>query len=269
MKVTTAQHPMGDDRVSVLTGYGDAASAVVVMDGASSFVPVPVPAGVYVDVLSHFVGAYLDPAADLRSVLRQAIAATAKDLDLIPGRSPSSTVTIIRQAGSDVECLTLGDNLVVFPDRQVIDNRMEQFGQQHRSRYQQRLRDGHGYDEAHAQALAQLQAEQIKHRNKAGGYWIAEATAEAADHAVVIRESVEAAPWAVIATDGAYELMTHLGTNEWPKLTAASHDDLGRLLRHCQEWEASADPSGREFPRAKKHDDKSLAVVALDTTVAT
>jgi hypothetical protein len=250
---------MGDDRVSVLIEDGDEAAAVVVMDGASSFVPVPIPAGVYVDALGYFIGAYLDPATDLRSVLRQAIEATAKDLDLIPGRSPSSTVTIIRQAGSDVECLTLGDNLVVFPDRQVIDDRMEQFGQEHRSRYQQRLRDGHGWDEAHAQALAQLQAEQIKHRNQPGGYWIAEATPEAADHALVIRKSVEVAPWAVIATDGAYDLMTHLGINDWSKVAIASQDDLKQLLARCQDWEKLQDPNGQRLARAKKHDDKSIA----------
>lgn len=262
MKVTTAQHPMGDDRISVLTGDGDKAAAVVVMDGASSFVPVPVPAGVYVDVLSYFVGVYLDPAADLRSVLRQAIAATAKDLDLIPGRSPSSTVTIIRQAGSDVECLTLGDNLVVFPDRQVIDDRMEQFGQQHRSRYQQRLREGHGYDEAHAQFLAQLQAEQIEHRNQPGGYWIAEATPEAADHAIVITKPAEAASWAVIATDGAYEPMSHLGSNDWGTLAGANRVDLERL-KHCQDWEDHQDPNGQLLPRAKVHDDKSVAALTF------
>jgi hypothetical protein len=81
---------------------------------------------------------------------------------------------------------------------------MEQFGQQHRSRYRQRLRDRHGWDQAHAQALGQLQSEQIEHRNQSGGYWIAEATPEAADHAIVITKPVGAAPyttalWAAIA----------------------------------------------------------------------
>jgi hypothetical protein len=46
------------------------------LDGASSFVSTPVNTGQYVDVLSYFIGKYLNPATDLRTALRQAIAAT-------------------------------------------------------------------------------------------------------------------------------------------------------------------------------------------------
>jgi hypothetical protein len=74
------------------------------------------------------------------------------------------------------------------------------------------------------------------------------------------------APWAVIATDGAYELMTQLGINDWGKITAASREDLERLLRQCQDWEDLEDPTGQRLPRAKKHDDKSLAVVTFGGT---
>jgi hypothetical protein len=262
MKVSTAQYPAGDDRVSLFTSeVGGAVTAAVMLDGASSFVPVAVKTSRYVDVLSHFIGIYLSPGTELRSVLRQAIAATVKELDLVPGRSPSSTVTMVRQAGEEIECLVLGDNLVAFPAGSFIDDRMEQFGKQHRARYQQRLRDGHGWGSGHSQLLRNLQAEQIEHRNKADGYWIAEANPDAADQAFFIQEPVVASPWAVLATDGAYKVMSQLGIDDWGKLTTAEPDDLEQLLRQCQQWESDEDPNGQELPRAKLHDDKSLAVI--------
>ncbi len=140
---------------------------------------------------------------------------------------------------------------------------MSEFGSHLRTRYQQRLKDGHGWDGSHTQILRQLQVEQAKHRNQSGGYWIAEAVPEAADHAIVIREPVAAVPWAVLATDGAYKVMAHLGLDKWVDLREATRLELERLLRDCQAWEDSEDPRGQHLPRAKLHDDKSLAVVKL------
>lgn len=257
MIVNAAQHPMGNDRLYITN------DGVVMLDGASSFEPVPVSTSDYVDALSDYLTDHLDPETDLRTTLRDAISATAADLDLRPGQSPSSTVTIFRRTGDYAECLILGDNLVALPDRTIIDDRMSQFGSHLRTRYQQRLRDGHGWDGWHTQILRELQVEQTHHRNKPGGYWIAEATPEAADHAIVIREPVSTVPWAVLATDGAYKVMAHLRLDRWPDLREATRLELERLLKDCQGWEDSEDPRGQHLPRAKLHDDKSLAVVKL------
>lgn len=257
MIVNAAQHPMGDDRLYITD------DGVIMLDGASSFEPVPVNTSDYVDALSDYLTDHLDPETDLRATLRDAISATTADLDLRPGHSPSSTVTIFRRTGNYAECLILGDNLVAMPGRTIIDDRMSEFGSHLRTRYKQRLTDGHGWDGWHTQILRQIQVEQAQHRNKPGGYWIAEAAPEAADHAIVIRAPVSTVPWAVLATDGAYKVMTHLGLDTWADLREATRLELERLLRDCHSWEDSEDPRGQHLPRAKPHDDKSLAVVKL------
>ena len=72
------------------------------LDGASAFIPVPVPASAYADHLARQIARLTDnqPGGDLRGILADAIAATARDLDLQAGKSPSSTVIILRHWGS-------------------------------------------------------------------------------------------------------------------------------------------------------------------------
>jgi hypothetical protein len=236
------------------------------LDGASAFTPVPVRASEYADKLSrHTINRLDQPDSDLRTVLADAISDTASELGLHSGESPSSTVTILRQTGDVVECLVLGDNLVVLPGHVLTDDRMSRFGARERARYRARLERGHGFDARHRQVLRELQTEQARHRNQPDGYWIAEADPEAAKHAIVSRYPITSAPWAVLATDGAYKTMTHLGIAEWSHLRLANGHELSRILLKCQTWEASSDPDGRNLPRAKRHDDKSLAVATFAT----
>ncbi len=206
---------------------------------------------------------HLDDADDLRGLLAEAITHTALLLGLHPGEAPSSTVTILRQTGSHVECLVLGDNLVVMPGCTITDDRLAHLGGAERQRYQTHLRTGHGYDAKLRQLLTGLQSQQARHRNQRGGYWIAEADPEAAKHARLSRYPITSVPWAVLATDGAYKTMIHLGIADWPALRNASSSDLAQLLKRCQSWETNEDPNGQKLPRAKPHDDKSLAVVNL------
>jgi hypothetical protein len=97
---------MGDDRLYITN------DGVVMLDGASAFEPVPVNTSDYVDALSDYLTDHIDPETDLRTTLRDAISTTAADLNLRPGWSPSSTVTIFRRTGDYAECLILGDNLL-------------------------------------------------------------------------------------------------------------------------------------------------------------
>jgi hypothetical protein len=43
--------------------------------------------------------------------------------------------------------------------------------------------------------------------------------------------------------------------------------ELKLLLRRCHEWEAAVDPNGIGLPRAKRHDDKTLAVINFSASV--
>src|SRR5436305_10708052 len=95
MQVATAQLPPMDDSADKIFV---APNAVIMLDGASAFLPVPVPASTYADQLGRRIAEALtsNPDADLTEVLARSIEATAKSLDLTPGESPTSTVTIAR-----------------------------------------------------------------------------------------------------------------------------------------------------------------------------
>ncbi|WP_435159666.1 hypothetical protein [Amycolatopsis sacchari] len=87
MRVTTAQLPPMDesaDKIFVTP------HAVIMLDGASAFVPVPVPASAYADHLGRCLADALtnEPGADLPGVLAEAIKATADHYSLTAGESP-------------------------------------------------------------------------------------------------------------------------------------------------------------------------------------
>jgi len=249
--------PGGGDDAIITTG-----DAVIMLDGASAFIPVPVPASVYSGHLARQIARELNdrPGADLRGILADAITTTASDLHLRAGKSPSSTVIILRCAGEYADCLVLGDSLAILAGQVITDDRLGRVRPGVRERYRERLADGHGYDQQHRQLLRELQQEQARQRNRPGGYWIAETDPAAADHALVTRSPAGSVPWAVLATDGACKTMPQLGITDWSALRNASDQDLADILARCQSWEASEDPDGQKLPRAKRHDDKTLAV---------
>ena len=268
MRVATAQDPDIDrsaDKIFVTD------TAVVILDGASAFVPVPVPAAQYADLLGrHLVDALQSkPDADLPALLGVAIQTTADQLHLSPGRSPSSTVGILRRRDDRVDGLALGDSVIVLPDKVISDDRIDQLALAERRQYRERLTTGHGYDDEHRQLLRDLQTEQAKRRNVPGGYWIAEATPHAADHALTFSRPAADVPWAVLATDGAYNPMVHLGLDDWARVAHADHEALAALLARCTTWESDEDPDARDLPRAKRHDDKAIAAVRFSTTGCT
>lgn len=255
-----AQHPeppSGDDRAFITS------NAVIVLDGASAFAARDVPASRYAEHLGSTLAGLVDGSDEpLTALLGEAIKTTAAALDLTPGgRAPSSTVAVVRKrADATVDVLVLGDSQVVVPGEIVRDDRLAPLASAERTVYRTRLESGHGYDEEHRRILAALQAEQLKHRNRPGGYWIAEADPEAAERAITRHLVSGEVPWCVLATDGAYKPMEYLGLDDWSTAAAASSEGLADLLRRCQGWEAS-DERGQQFPRAKRHDDKTLLAV--------
>lgn len=265
MRVATAQHPDADhsaDRIVVTD------SAIVILDGASAFVPVPVPVAAYVEFLGRQLVGILNekPDADLTDVLKVAIQSTATYFDLRPGQSPSSTVGIVRRRDDQLDVLALGDSVIVLPNEVISDDRIDRLALPVRRRYQERLAAGHGYDDEHRRLLRELQTLQAQHRNTAGGYWIAEATPAAADHALTFSRPADDVPWVVLATDGAYNPLVHLGLDDWARVARADPQQLATLLDQCTTWEREEDPDARRLPRAKRHDDKAIAVIQFDVT---
>jgi hypothetical protein len=266
MRIAAAQlpePPRGADRVFVTD------NAVVALDGASAIEPVSVSPGVYADHLGAAIVAALaaDPGAALTGVLAGAIGAVVGKLGVAGDACPSSTVAMARVAGSRADLLALGDSFVFYDSGTgtgvLTDDRLAALCQPERRCYRDRLAAGRGYDDTHRELLRALQREQRKHRNRPGGYWIAEADPAAAWHARTRSVPVTAASWAVLATDGAANTARHLGLDDWPALARSSPAALARFLARLHHWEENTDPGGHHFPRAKRHDDKTIVSVLM------
>lgn len=260
MRIATAMLP---DASSSQDRIFTTPSAVIVLDGASAFVPVEVLPSTYVDTLGRYLvgGLTSEPQIPLTDLLAQAIEQTSSLLDLRPGTSPSSTVAIAREGGGGLDLLVLGDSQIATPHGIYVDDRIARVAQDKRAAYRARLAAGNGYDETHRELLRALQAEQARHRNIDGGYWIAEAVPAAAHHATVVRVARETTPWLVLSTDGSYRPMQHLGLDNWSRVARRESSDLGTLLSQLDRWERYDDPDGLLLPRAKRNDDKTVAVV--------
>jgi hypothetical protein len=197
----------------------------------------------------------------LAAALADAIEQTSRQLGLQPGRSPSSTVAIVRQRGQSIDYLVLGDTQLVTPAGIVVDDRIAEVAAIERARYRARLTKGGGFDQIHRDRLRDLQAKQAKYRNRDGGYWIAEADSSAAAKAKTGAFDANSLRWAVLATDGAYRPMVHLGLDDWEHISVQTSEELNRTITYLDRWEADVDPDGTDLPRAKRHDDKAIAAI--------
>jgi hypothetical protein len=264
MQVHTAQLPGAEtsaDRVLVTS------DAVIVLDGASAFLPVDVEPGTYAETLGRNIAAELHhaPGTPIADAVAEAIRRTTEKLGLRGGASPSSTVAILRTRSDAVDLYVLGDSPIHYGighrEHSLTDDRLSAVATPEREHYLAQLRAGHGYDEAHRAALVQLQQAQRQARNVEGGYWIAETNPAAAHHALTSTVERDSIDWAVLATDGAADLIEHAG-HRWHRIAQYERTQLDALLARIHEWENTSDPDGRHLPRAKQHDDKTIAALA-------
>jgi serine/threonine protein phosphatase PrpC len=262
LEVVAAELPgngtTSEDRVRVGT------NAVVVLDGASGS-DTRVSVADYVDHLSSALVEVLDDEPDmpLPHALADAIRSTVGALRVMPGESPSSTVSIARRRGEGVDLLVLGDSpIYIGPDSQLLtDDRLAQLDLPSRTKANQRLREGAGYDDVHRDLVRAVRAEQLPWLNEPGGYWIAEARPEAAYHAVTRTVSAEL-PWLVMLTDGVDKPLRHLDISPAVGLNCTTVG-LTDFLEQLHGWEIERDPDAHLLPRFKRHDDKTVAVVTF------
>lgn len=266
MRVQTAQlphPPAGADRVVVTPG------TVIVLDGASAFGPATVSPAAYADQFGTEIASAINasPAGPLPQILATAITATAVALNLPDDDGPSSTVAIARVSNGTADLLLLGDSYIAY--RSVgatvvlTDDRLDHLGLPQARLYRERLAAGSGYGPVHTATLRELQAGQRARRNVPGGYWIASANPEAAKHAVALALPAASLEWIVLATDGTIDTARHLGLDDWEAIACSDQARLSELLQQCHQWEEDTDPDGRQYPRAKRHDDKAIATIQL------
>lgn len=249
--------PPGQDR------WAATDRSVIVLDGASAFDRGSPPADRYVDALLAALVEQIDTLADLVAVLSHAIAKAAAEVNAVPGVGPSSTVALIRTGAEWFDAVVLGDSTIVLGFRdgtteRLTDERMSRVATGDREAYRTRLQNGAGYDERHREILGNVQAAERDARNRDGGYWIAEADPDAGTHALTRRYPLSAVRWCVLATDGAQRGFDHSGV-DWTELPQATTEVLAHRLDELHEWESEHDPDGARLPRAKRHDDKTVA----------
>jgi hypothetical protein len=238
--------------------------AAAVLDGASAPDPAVHDGGWYADRLAAELRDRLTAPLDLRTVLADSIAAVTSAYRLVPGRAPSSTVTLLRWDADRVEGLVLGDSplVVVTTDGLdvLVDERLDTVAPAQRVAYHDRLAAGGGYDDGHRELLRALVGEQRRLRNRPDGYWIAEAVPVAARQSLTRSWPAAAVRTAVLASDGVSRGIGR-AVPDWPAaLDLVARHGPEALLDAVRAPER-ADPDGRTWPRAKPYDDQTLVVV--------
>jgi hypothetical protein len=191
-----------------------------------------------------------DPAIPLTDAVFAAIKFTCQahshTCDLANPSSPSSTVSIMRQADDHVDWLVLADSPILAD----VDGTLQVITDERSAR------------------LPSYEPESIRHhRNQAEGFWVASTQPEAAYRALSGAIPVAGLSSASMITDGLarYVERFHLGT--WEDL----HDGLQRhgfpevvtavRLAELSLPEVSHEPNGRTL---KRHDDATAAIIRFD-----
>jgi hypothetical protein len=244
--------------------------AVAVLDGASSWLP-QAPGrdgGWYARNLCALLTTLLsDDSRDLADIVGEAIAEMRDRHQLVPGESPSSTLTIARWGSETLEVYALGDSpAVIYPNGGgepivVYDNRLENVGTAERLAYRDHLRSGAGYDGRLRTLVAALQLAERTARNRPDGYWIAESDPVAAKHAITACQARKDVGAVLILSDGAAAAVGEYHLHDWAGVrTAIAGSGPEPLLRSLHDVEQQ-DSDGVRWPRAKRHDDKTMVVV--------
>lgn len=240
--------------------------AVVLLDGATSLDPDLPSGGWYASRLAGELAGRLAgyPDTDLADLLAAAIKTVARDHNLTPGKSPSSTVALLRWTDTQVEGLVLADSPIVAFTADgpsvLADTRIDHLPRG--SVYRDRLSSGAGYGENHVVALQKAVETTAQRRNVDDGFWVAEADPEAAHRAERRTWPRSTVTTVLMASDGVTcGLNTYGVFPDWQGIRdLASTEGPEAVLDRVRTAEQS-DPNGTRWPRPKPHDDQALVVL--------
>lgn len=242
--------------------------AIAVLDGASAWYPQEPgrDGGWYSNGLGSRMMSSLDADRPLADVVYDAIADMRDTFDLTPGTAPECTVTIARWDAEKVEIYVLCDSpAVVFRHEGdpvvILDDRLQGAGQEARKAYRDYLRAGNGYGPDLRPMLAKLQEDEFTQQNREGGYWVAEASPEAAHQAMTVTYPLDQVDAVALLSDGAAAGIEEYGAPaNWSQARERLLSDPAGFIADVHQVE-DTDPTGQRWPRAKCHDDKAIAVV--------
>lgn len=240
--------------------------AVVLLDGATSVDPELPSGGWYASRLAGELAGRLAgyPNTDLADLLAASIKTVARDHQLTPGRSPSSTVALLRWTDTTIEGLVLADSpIVVFAaagPTVLADSRLASMPRG--AGYRDRLTAGEGYDENHLVALRKAMTNMAARRNVEGGFWVAEADPDAAHYAERATWPRDQVATVLMASDGVSCGVDSYGVfPDWSAVRDLVAGEGPEAVLDRVRAAEQADPDGTRWPRPKPHDDQALVVV--------
>jgi Protein phosphatase 2C len=250
--------------------FAATSNVAVLLDGAGQ--PLGAPGG-----CSHSVAWFarqlgvrcLEAAADgaatlsdaLRSAISQVAALHRHSCDLSQDSAPSSSVVILRERQDRLEYLVLADSVLVARGnagtQAITDNREAMLAEQFRPLLAVAGRPGRTHDVA-VKTYGQILSE---HRNRQGGFWVAGADPDVADHAITGALHHEEAHIVALLSDGASRPVDRFDLLSWEyaieELAAGGPKQWLRRVRRAEQ----EDPDGSRWPRTKVHDDATAAIV--------
>ncbi|WP_018653818.1 protein phosphatase 2C domain-containing protein [Actinomadura flavalba] len=243
------------------------ASVMVVIDGAGS--PEGLESGCRHSVAwyaRNLCGLLLTSAADQNVTLADALATSIERVNALhsgtcdlghPG-SPSATVAVARVLGDDVEHLVLADAVLVL-DR--VDGRAEVVTDTRLADVVAKLDEPGGLPplgpDGRSAGLRRRVEELAAHRNQPGGFWVASADPQAAEHALTGTTAVADLAAVALLSDGASRLADRFHLLDWRALLQVLHEDgPAELIARTRAAERT-DPHGSRWPRGKASDDAS------------
>ncbi len=223
----------------------------VVLDGATHFAGVDT--GCIHDVpwlVSNLAAALAEQlilgAANLPEILFSAIEITcsahAGTCDLANPDSPSSTVAMVRSAGTAIEYLVLGDSPVILRTTDgitpVLDDRLDH------------LQPG---GRPYTRDLVRSK------RNASGGFWVASTNPDAAHEAITgIADDVT---HVALLTDGVTRLVEYYGYSWTDIFELLSKDGPSGLIQRVREAEQASPPPAHGY--GKQHDDATAVYIQV------
>lgn len=211
---------------------------------------------------SQLVSALADPDVSLTTGLADAleqVAALHSECDLGNPGTPSATVAVLRQREGVLDHLVLADSPVVLEGQQdftvITDLRVDEILPELRAEVEQY----ETHTAEHKAALQRFVTAQRQTRNTPNGYWVAAASPEAADHALVGSTPAGDVRAAAVMSDGASRLVTEYGMATWAEVFTTLQTGGPRDLIDTVRKVEATDPTGRRWPRYKSGDDASVA----------
>jgi hypothetical protein len=238
---------------------GISPTVAVVLDGVTIFKGVKTGCAHgtpwYVNQLgARLLAAASDHEASLKSALRKAINSVA-DLhadicDLSQIGAPSAAVAVMRQGEQFIEYIVLADVTILVESTNgltiITDDRVAGTVNDLAGKYN---------------ADAEVMKRRERYRNQSGGYWVAAADPEAAEHATTGQVPLNGFTGAALMSDGVTRLVSPFEQTDWPGLLALARNiGPAALIERVRRIEAD-DIERTRWPRFKVSDDATIALI--------